>query len=796
MTHSSAQLSLDYNHHYSLNLEYDSESRILSGKINGPVGSTGIVESHLLEELLSITHKGKALQYDTSASPPFTFTVPVAAEADGTLDLDIGIGRHPNRESALFAHLHCGADGRTEQHLFHQLTVLETRMLGNEVIHEGVPYFREGIADSPSTMDLHTHSSGQISAQGLIEVALDNDVPYPTRLLDELKISYPRDRVVATERIFFPPTDAGKTIPKMEPAVPLDALSPANRKKLEAALAIPPDRQITFGKLELSVYRYRTPITKSANTGVAYETWLKTAEEYAKQGITYAEITATSPSLLTPDYIEFLHYAIPKIEEDTGVKLRFLAGIPRNFSPEAIDREVEKIKIMGASPYIVGIDFMGFENNKTIDMERHIKTIAEWAHKNDPGFTLRIHAGENRKNLNNVKESLRLAKKHRLRVRIGHAAHGLDDEAIADAAALATMPGMVMIEFNPDSNMALNNIDRAEDLNLVKCVNNNIPFTICSDGGGLYQTDRTQLWHAANFAATAFPEIDAERLAQHIRDSENAHRQYEEERFEEKKAKLPDHFIKQIREQYALLPPPVSSPSSPDLKAEFQQQLEDHHIALVDPQAFDTQMGNRKPLMILGARGKEHWDSIDHKDQEEIERAVRDMLEQLDPRKVYLAIGRPKDNGIARVVIDCVKAYNAAHTEGEQFVLVSATAQAEKTAKHFVEGITHVVPLDGDMMTVPEKLVQFVKQRSGHIVFISGYSFTRDAILAARDEHVPFGLMVGPRGASTDKARVMNKDHQIQGPEGLIDYMHDTLANWFRPSQRLHDSSSVNTRIQ
>ena len=129
-------------------------------------------------------------------------------------------------------------------------------------------------------------------------------------------------------------------------------------------------------------------------------------------------------------YLEMIHSRLPQLERESGVKLRFLCGLPRNLPAALLAREIDKLKIVGESPYIVGIDFVGFEDNKIEDLEPHIKEIASWSKTHDPEFTLRIHAGENRKNLSNVRESLHLARKYKMRVRIGHAAHGLDDDAL------------------------------------------------------------------------------------------------------------------------------------------------------------------------------------------------------------------------------------------------------------------------------------------------------------------------------------------------------------------------------
>jgi len=607
---------------------------------------------------------------------------------------------------------------------------------------------------------------------------MGHNIAYPTRLLDLLAISYDKNNIGSTKRFFFPPTDGGNpdAIPKNESAISVNALEESEREKLKAALAIPPDRQMTFGDLEQTVYRYRYPITKHPDA--AYDLWLKVAEEYQRQGIVYAEITAVSTSFLTPQHISFLHEALPRIERVTGVKLRFLAGIPRNLPPGMLAREVEKLKLMGASPYIVGIDFMGFEDNKIIDLEPYIQSIAEWAHQHDPEFTLRIHAGENRKNLTNVKESLRLAEKYRMRVRIGHAAHGLDDDAISIAETLA-QDKLVMIEFNPDSNMALNNIDTAEELDMLRCLNKGIPFVICSDGGGLYQTDARQLWTAASFAAS-FAGVEPDRVA-YVIQSENDHMQREDKRFVAKHKQLPRDFLEQVATTCTALAsiPTAPQPITRNSTIAFEQHLRQHGIAFT-PEAIEAATRGKVPLLILGATGERYWNMIAASHKRQIHTAVDMLVEHLDPRKVYFLIGRPKDAGITSLLSRAIQKYNAGSPKSEPFALISATVQADQTAHSFTPGLTHVLPLSGNLFTVPNQLVNYVAERKGHIVFIGGGTFVRDAILIARDKNVHFGLMNGPEGASTDKAVMMDPDRQFTDAEELLLHLRASQPGWFR----------------
>jgi len=775
MSHLVITHPIDWGNHYTLLLAYDTESRVLSAHIDGPPGSKGTVERHL-STLAAVQVGNSHCRLTTGHSHITGFTHQLAAGEGDSFAVIIRLGGRHESDGEIYGQYHIRNGTLEHSQVQQRLSVFETRMLGNERLYRWLPYPREMLGAPLHRTDLHTHSSGQISAQGLIEVACRHHIPFPTRLLDLLHIPYPRDAIASTRRFFFPPTDGGNpdAIPATEEAVDINLLDDRARSQLRASLAIPPDQQMTFGDLEQTVYRYRYPISKHPDA--AYDLWFKVAEEYARQGVVYSEITAVSTSFLTPQHLRFLHDALPRIEKATGVALRFLVGIPRNLPAPVLQNEIEKLKRMAASPYIVGIDFMGFEDNKISDLEPLIQSIAEWAHAHDPEFTLRIHAGENRKNMANVGESLRLAEKYNMRVRIGHAAHGLDDDAIAVAQTLAKK-NLVMIEFNPDSNMALNNIDTAEELEMLRCLNKRIPFVICSDGGGLFQTDARQLWIAASFAAS-FAGVEQGRVAS-ILQSENDHMQREEARFIRKYRALPQNFIEGLSAPPAA-PRPASPPGTPLSDAvgiAFEKHLAKQNIAFT-PESVAAITQGKQPLMILGASGERYWNMISASHKRLVKECIERLVESVDPAKVYFMIGRPKDEGITTLLSRAVQKYNKSHDTG--FALISATVQADQTAHSFTPGLTHVVPLTGGLFTVPRQLVNYSARRDGHIIFIGGGTFVRDAILIARDTHASFGLMNGPTGASTDKAVMMHGHRQFSDADSMIAHIQAARTGWIR----------------
>jgi hypothetical protein len=417
---------------------------------------------------------------------------------------------------------------------------------------------------------------------------------------------------------------------------------------------------------------------------------------------------------------------------------------------------------MGHSPYIVGVDFVGFEDNKVEDLEPHIQSIAAWASKNDPEFTLRIHAGENRKNLGNVRESLRLAQKYRMRVRIGHAAHGLDDQALEIAESLSK-ENLVMIEFNPDSNLALNNIDTAEELEMVQCLNRDIPFVVCSDAGGLFQTDIWQIDDTASFAGLKEHHFDI--IAHH----ENNHIRREDARFQRKLAQLPQDYISHVTAQIQALPAltVTSKLANPAVKKAFEDHLSALGIEFSQDNIARATLGKR-PLLILGASGARWWERITPTQKSLVTELLQGLVKTINPHSAFLMIGRPKDAGITTVLSSAVIEHNKTASTNESVSLISATVQADQTRQSFSPGLTHVLPLYGGLFTVPHQLVDYVSALGGMVIFIGGGTFVRDAILVAREQDVAFALMNGPEGASTDKAVMFSRDRQFTDLSSLL----------------------------
>ena len=231
------------------------------------------------------------------------------------------------------------------------------------------------------------------------------------------------------------------------------------------------------------------------------------AREYQKQGIKYVEIADTDLAKTGEPAIKLLeevHEIFPVIEKETGVKIRFLVGIRRipltiikdqKTSSTYLKENINVLKAVAKSPYVVGSDFIGEEINDISDLQPAIDEIVKYA-KQDEGFTIRVHAGENDSLRDNVRKSIMCIKnaledgQKMPRCRIGH---GLYSENLNTKSGIELMQFMrengVVIEFQLTSNVRLNNLSDLKNHPIKIFLKNGIKCVQGTDGGGMYGSD-------------------------------------------------------------------------------------------------------------------------------------------------------------------------------------------------------------------------------------------------------------------------------------------------------------------
>jgi adenosine deaminase len=319
-------------------------------------------------------------------------------------------------------------------------------------------------------VDLHTHLGGVLPAKTLINISFaDGTFQMGTQFLDAAKIPYDHSKVIEvggkTVLPFLRENFTTKALEKMEGAMTSSVLNPSDFKNLEVA------------------YDLRRPLTGFQEGHLErHKKFLRAIAIYYKEhGVRYTELSSTA-NMFTQTWADFAANAIPEIEKETGVKLRFLAGIRRDIPMKEIHAKILDIKKgIQLSPYIVGADFLGEELNPTSHFAEGIRELAE-IRKDRPYFQVRVHAGENDKFANNVKDAIKAGA-----TRIGHGVYGVDSETLTLARK-----NDVIVELNVGSNIALSNIWDTEAVPLQKYLVAGVRVTIGTDGGGIYMTDPSQ----------------------------------------------------------------------------------------------------------------------------------------------------------------------------------------------------------------------------------------------------------------------------------------------------------------
>lgn len=404
--------------------------------------------------------------------------------------------------------------------------------------------------------DLHTHMNANLSPDVLIALGIKHQLKYPLYYIKKLKLKMTKEqeqkilkqREVVKEKFKDSKLKGKYLTRKIDDNtfinfadLILNNLDNAkeNIPKIRNSLAILKDGQAVFTNLEkLYIYRYvfckgeesekkikidnekieQIPeadiknilkqMIKDKKITLRQDKFLWIAREYQKQGIYYVEIADTD--LVKKDgpaikLIEEIHEIMPFIEKETGVKIRFLAALRR--IPLTIIKDqiiggnylrdnLDVLKAVAKSPYVVGSDFVGEEINDIEDLKPAIEELVEYIGNEDNDFTIRIHAGENdslkdnvAKSIECVKESLKPGQKMP-RIRLGHGLYTANLESEKGKKLLREMrKNNVVLEFQLTSNVRLNNLSNLRKHPLKTYLKNNIKCVQGTDGCGAYGVD-------------------------------------------------------------------------------------------------------------------------------------------------------------------------------------------------------------------------------------------------------------------------------------------------------------------
>ena len=406
--------------------------------------------------------------------------------------------------------------------------------------------------------DLHTHMNANLSPDILIALGICHQIRYPLYYIKKLDLRLSEEQQAALEaqraitaRQFADSSLTGKYLDRRIDDntflnfadLILGNLPEAawNINRIRNSLTIPKDGQAVFADLE-KVYLYRYVFTKGIaaedpielhsleqipepdvlrycariladretpeyrNNTLFQDKLLWIARSYARYGIEYVEISDTSlvKKKESVEMLRQIHAIMPAINRETGVLIRFLAGIrrvPLTIIKDAVTpgdylaENLQVLKAIAGDPYVAGSDILGEEINDILQLRPVIKELVRIAAL-DPGFVIRIHAGENDSLRDNVANSVLLVKEalspgqKMPHVRIGHGLYAPDLRSAKGKKLLQELvENQVILEFQITSNVRLNNLSDLSRHPLKGFLRAGVMCVQGTDGCALYGTD-------------------------------------------------------------------------------------------------------------------------------------------------------------------------------------------------------------------------------------------------------------------------------------------------------------------
>jgi ADP-ribose pyrophosphatase YjhB (NUDIX family) len=596
-------------------------------------------------------------------------------------------------------------DSRFETDTSYILSPFETRFLAQN----GFPHPVENstVVLRPNLVtDLHSHFAGCVRPSDLIRIGIENRVIYPAHLLEEAGIHI-----------------------ESNSSLPLSELPREILKLLENHLAVPLDRRFTFLDME-RIYRLRSPITKNPDAFIPL--CRQIALDYRVMGADYVELSLSN--IVEADRLRPIHRELPAIEEWAGIKIRFLAALSRHDDLEWDLDYIEQLKQKSLSRYIVGIDFMGHETNSTHGFTRQIREIAKWAHLARPGFVIRVHAGENPAHPENIRLAMEACRGYNVQMRIGHGLFGVDDRTL-----LQLKKDNVIVEFNLNSNLALNNIQTSREVPIRRYLDQGVQVVLGTDGYGIYQTSLEMESRAA--------------LISDLRESDFATIRLTELKYLEKRescdgpATLPPHAFT-IPDDLPLIhyTPEVMTRvrEAIDLRDKtLIERLELLKIPLLDDTGLTNLLSGKRCISFAGAWTKS-WNAISSGNQEKVISEMKRLIDELDPKEIVLITGGTKF-GVENVIQQ-----HACHSG----FTILGTLVRETPPLWIEEGsITHAFLVGEKLHDKAAGLYRLMKDHNGLCLFIGGGHIVSDEIQTAYNLRLIYLLMDGPEGASSLHAR-------------------------------------------
>ncbi len=545
--------------------------------------------------------------------------------------------------------------------------------------------------------DLHTHMNGNLQPDVLIALGIYHQIRYPLyyvrklglKLTDrqEEKLTAQREKV---SRQFVDSGLVGKYLDRRIndntfinfADLILGNLNDAaeNIGKIRTSLVIMKDGQAVFTNLE-KVYLYRYVFTKGQRSedeislkNIAFipdedvlrdclqmlkdgenpayhgntlfqDKLLWIARYYKRQGISYAEISDTT-LLKKYESIEMLrqvHEVMPHIYRETGVMIRFLAAfrrIPLTIIKDSVTPEnylVQNLHVLQAvalDPYVAGCDFVGEEINDIITLKPIFREIVKIA-ADDPDFVIRIHAGENDSQKDNIAHSIACVKdslapgQKMPHMRLGH---GLYTYSLRSAKGKKVLQDLqennIILEFQLTSNVRLNNLNALDNHPLRQYIKAGIHCVQGTDGAALYGTNSID----EQLALEKLLGLSEKELAW-MKESETAVIEASRDAYSRKKRAFETFTAKEGMEK-ALLTRMENCDSGDELVLHNQKALDSYTELKEQVRELPW---DKFPIVIVG--GSFNTEKRTTRVTEEGKRQIDELMKTLDPDDVFFVIG-------------------------------------------------------------------------------------------------------------------------------------------------------------
>ena len=654
--------------------------------------------------------------------------------------------------------------------------------------------------------DLHTHMSANLSPDLLIALGIHHQIRYPLYYIKKLGLRCtPAQEALLAERRAAAGAalaDSSLTGKYRERRIddntflnfadlivnnPADAAY--NIARIRVSLAVPKDGQAVFADLE-KVYLYRYVFTK----GVAAEDpialpdapeipdadiaaalrqmardrenpayrqntlfqdkllWI--ARNYRRYGIDYAEISDTSlcKAEAAPAVLRQIHAVMPAVTAETGVLLRFLAGIRR--TPLTIVRDhvtpddylaenLQVLRAVACDPYVAGSDIVGEEINDILELRNGIRELVRIAGET-PGFVLRVHAGENDSLRDNVTNTIRcvhdsLAPGQSMpRVRIGHGLYTPNLRSPRGQRLLRWLKeDGVTLEFQLTSNVRLNNLSDLERHPLRQYLRAGIPCVQGTDGGALYGTNSID----EELALEKLLGLSHEELCQ-MRAAEAAVERESRASYEEKRERLQPapadweaFYARRIRETGRVDAALWTGGGKRDAAEALRGQIRELPAG-------------KTPLIVAGGS----FNSDRHATKMRPGgRAVLDtLLEKADPDKLFFVVGH-RLTGYERYLVEQNRG------RFEIFAIVPAALSAAETARLRRSGVSVRVSIEPSGNGVYKSFAyEIFKRRPSLLLAFDGNSPAANLVQEAKNGRYKCAICVSRRcRALCAKARML-----------------------------------------